>query len=148
MIYFLNQKESYQNLEYSNVKPLWNTTNLSGDKDNYWKTSVLLNGSYPLLMRDQVNMQDQYKKWWHYPTFKLGSYKQITNNIRYPNNPDIATSTPGLFSGALYGKSQYKSNIFTPLEPVSVDTNKVRINYYNTDNNMLPFVGTTPNILY
>lgn len=151
VIYYLFKnmtKENYTNLEYSKVPPLWNTTNPTKTKDNYWESSVLLNGSYPLIMKNCVNMKDQYEKWWHYPIFKLGSYKQITNNIRYPNNPDNATSTPGLFSGALYHKSQYKSNISTPLEPVSVDVNKVRINYYNADNNMLPFVGTTSNILY
>lgn len=150
IIYKLNEnyKENYNNLHYSKIAPLWNTTNPSTTKDNYWETSVLLNGSYPLMMKNQVNMKDQYKKWWHYPTFKLGSYEQITNNIKYPNNPDNATCTPDLFCGALYHKSQYKSNIFTPMDPVPVDINKVRINYYNANNNMLPFVGTTANILY
>lgn len=85
--------------------------------------------------------------WWHYPTFKVGSYEQITNNIKYPNNPDEGTCMPASMCGALYKERQEKSNIAKVLPPVCVNEDGTRINYYNTDKNMLTF-RNTGNILY
>lgn len=143
-----SNKEGYRSLEYSTVPLLWNAGNDKHPKDNYASENILLNDSYPLQWKNQVNMTDQWKKWWHYPSFRAGSYKQITNNIRYPNNPDIATCTPGEFCGALYKNRQEKSNVYEEIPPVVVCTDKVRVNYYNADNNMLPYVSDLPNILY
>lgn len=135
-------------LEYTRTPLLWTAGNEAHHKDNYAREDILLNDSYPLIWRNLPNMKDQWQKWWHYPTFKVGSYQQITNNIRYPNNPDIATCTRGEFCGALYHNAQYKTNVTEPIAPVTVDVNKVRVNYYNTEPNMLPFVSNSPNVLY
>lgn len=140
--------EGFKALNYSHVPLLYNVGNDKHPKDNYAKEDILLNDSYPLKWSSSVNFEDQWKKWWHYPTFKVGSYEQITNNIRYPNNPDNATSTPTLFSGALYKDYQYKTNYYQDIPPVPVEMDKVRINYYNVGGNMLPFVSDLPNILY
>jgi hypothetical protein len=158
----LNNTEGYTNtLEYSTVSGLsptstptsktiapmsLNTQNTKNDK--FARDSLLLNGVYPLKNTNQVNFKDQWQKWWHYPSFEVGSYKQITNNIRYPNNPDDANCTPDEFCGALYHNAQIKSNVYEPIPPTDVCTDKVRIGYYNANNNMLPFVSNSPNILY
>lgn len=135
-------------LEYSRTPLLWTAGNEAHPKDNYAREDILLNDSYPLIWRNLPDMKDQWQKWWHYPTFKVGSYQQITNNIRYPNNPDIATCTRGEFCGALYHNAQYKSNVTEAIPPVTVNVDKVRVNYYNADDNMLPFVSNGPNVLY
>ena len=56
------------------------------------QTEVLVQDTYPAIGKTQVSKENAYNMWWHYPTFKLGSYAQITNNIRYSNNPDIIMS--------------------------------------------------------
>jgi hypothetical protein len=71
--------------------------------------------------------------WWHYPTFQEGSYDQITNNIKYPNNPDEGTCMPASMCQTLYKDSNNKSNYVYALPPVAMGpTNAVRVNYYNT----------------
>jgi len=62
----------------------------------------------------------------------LGSYYQITNNIKYSNNPDIGTSSPPSMGGALYEKRSTGSNYVNVLPEVPV-TNKPRIGYFETD---------------
>jgi hypothetical protein len=126
-------REGYQTLEYSNVPLLWDNTPKQ-PKGTHLSEYVLLTDSFPLIWdgRSKVNMKDQWQKWWHYPTFKVGSYTQITNNIRYPNNPDIATCTPDEFCGALYHEQQYKTNVYQPIPPVQNEPSKIRVGYYNT----------------
>jgi hypothetical protein len=85
--------------------------------------------------------------WWHYPVFEVGSYDQITNNIRYPNNPDEGTCMPASVCGALYHDKKTGSNYIEQLPPVN-PTSGTRIGYFTTDENLLPFRTDTPNILY
>ena len=47
--------------------------------------NLLLKGSYPLKDKIEVSDDTANKIWWHYPTFEVGSYAQITNNLKYPN---------------------------------------------------------------
>ena len=49
-------------------------------------TNVLVQDTYPAIGKNQISNMTAADMWWHYPTFKLGSYDQITNNIRYSNN--------------------------------------------------------------
>jgi hypothetical protein len=108
---------------------------------------VLLKGDYPLTGRMGVSNNSASTIWWHYPIFKVGSYKQITNNIRYPNNPDDGQCMPAEFCGALYKeKPHMPSNYVQPLPPVA-DCPGIRVNYYNTEPNLLPF-RNYGNILY
>ena len=102
---------------------------------------------YPSTNRNTISNEDSNNMWWHYPTFQVGSYKQITNNIRYPNNPDVGTCMPGSMCGALYKKKQEKSNVIEPLPPVPDCVDSVRINYYRSDPNMLTF-SNYGNIMY
>jgi hypothetical protein len=86
--------------------------------------------------------------WWHYPVFKVGSYEQITNNLKYPNNPDVGQCMPADFCGTLYKEFQPKLNEAEILPPVPLSCNGTRVNYYNTAPNMLPYKNDTTNILY
>lgn len=108
---------------------------------------VLLEGDYPLTGRKGVSNNNAYNIWWHYPIFKVGSYAQITNNIKYPNNPDNGQCMPAEFCGALYKeKPNMPSNYIEPLGPVP-DCPGARVNYYTTQPNLLPFKNPG-NILY
>lgn len=69
--------------------------------------------------------------WWHYPTFKVGSYDQITNNIRYPNNPDVGQCQPDSMCNVMYGDRQEKTNYYEA--PTPPPAGKVRVGFYNTD---------------
>ena len=44
------------------------------------QTQVLVQDIYPPIGKNQISNNTSSDIWWHYPTFKLGSYAQITNN--------------------------------------------------------------------
>jgi hypothetical protein len=108
---------------------------------------VLVQDTYPITGKNGVSNDGSNEIWWHYPIFEVGSYDQITNNIRYSNNPDTGKCMPANFCGALYKEKQLKSNYIKPLLPID-PTSGTRIGYFTTDINMLPFRTDVPNILY
>ena len=111
------------------------------------ETDVLVQNTYPITGKNGVSNDGSNKMWWRYPIFEVGSYKQITNNIRYPNNPDTGRCMPANFCGALYKNKFLKSNYIEPLPPVD-PTAGTRVGYFTTDVNMLPFRTDEPNVLY
>ena len=111
------------------------------------QTKVLVQDTYPPIGKNEISNETAADIWWHYPTFKVGSYDQITNNIRYPNNPDEGTCMPASMCGALYHEKKTGSNYIEQLPPVN-PTSGTRIGYFTTDDNLLPFRTDTPNILY
>ena len=150
----IQSKENFINLETSAFKSnIYNPKLAKYTKTRKDNTQYLLVADIfpPILNTNkQVNMKPTYKKWWHYPIFILGSYKQITNNLQYPNNPDTSRCTPNLLCGTLYHKSQHNiSNEIIELPPAKIQTNNsTRINYFNSSANLLPFTQNTTNILY
>jgi len=114
------------------------------------QTQVLVQDTYPPIGKNQISNDTSNDIWWHYPIFKLGSYAQITNNIRYSNNPDIGTCMPASMCGALYHEKKTGDNYVKPLPPVNPDCG-TRVGYFTTDEQLvdsLPFRTDTPNILY
>ena len=108
---------------------------------------VLVQGEFPITHRNGISNNGASNIWWHYPIFELGSYKQITNNIRYSNNPDEGTCMPASMCGALYKERQHPSNIVSVLPPVNSACG-TRVGYFTTDVDLLPFRTGTSNILY
>jgi len=114
------------------------------------QTQVIVQDTYPPIGKNQISDETANDMWWHYPTFQLGSYKQITNNIRFPNNPDIGRCTPASMCGALYHEKSLGSNYINPLPPVNPNCG-TRVGYFTTDNTLitsLPFRTNMQNILY
>lgn len=109
---------------------------------------VLVQDFYPRIKRAGLSNDSASNIWWHSPVFKVGSYDQITNNIRYANNPDVGVCTPASMCGALYHEKQLKSNYVDTLPPVPVNVNETRVGYYNTPNNLLPIRTDVTNVLY
>ncbi len=110
-------------------------------------SNILVEDIYPWTGRKGISNNQASNIWWHYPIFQLGSYDQITNNLKYPNNPDEGTCMPASMCGALYKEKQIKSNYIKPLPPVD-PTSGTRVGYFTTDVNLLPFRTDVPNILY
>ena len=81
------------------------------------QTEVLVQDTYPAIAKNELSDNTSNDIWWHYPIFTLGSYKQITNNIRYPNNPDEGTCMPASMCDTLYNEKFLKSNYTEPLPP-------------------------------
>ena len=129
---------------YRNCTANCNPVNL--DNSNI-QSDILVADTFPWTGRNGISNNDANSIWWHYPIFELGSYDQITNNIRYPNNPDEGTCMPASMCGALYKEKQLKTNYITPLPPVNPDCG-TRIGYFTTGINLLPFRTDVPNILY
>lgn len=121
-----------------------------GSTDGIYPSSqvdVLVQDTYPITGKNGVSKNTANKMWWHYPIFEVGSYKQITNNLRYPNNPDTGRCMPAEFCGTLYKEKHLKSNYIEQLPPVD-PTAGTRVGYFTTNINMLPFRTDEPNILY
>ena len=133
--------ENYQNFQNYNANK-----NYTLDASTI-KSDILVADSYPWTGRNGISNNDANSIWWHYPIFELGSYDQITNNIRYPNNPDEGTCMPASICGSLYKEKQLKTNYITPLPPVNPNCG-TRIGYFTTGINLLPFRTDVPNILY
>ena len=114
------------------------------------QSTVLVQDTYPAIGKNELSNENSSDMWWHYPTFKLGSYAQITNNIRYPNNPDEGTCMPGSMCGALYHEKKTGNNVVKQLPPVNPSAG-TRVGYFTTDEQLvdsLPFRTDMQNILY
>jgi hypothetical protein len=136
-------------LKLNNSIEGYSNYSLAGAMGNFpnAQTEVLVQDTYPPIGKNEISNDTASDIWWHYPTFKVGSYDQITNNIRYPDNPDVGTCTPASMCGALYHDKKIGSNYIEQLPPVKPDTG-TRIGYFTTDENLLPFRTDLPNILY
>jgi hypothetical protein len=108
---------------------------------------VLVQDTYPAIGKNEISNNSANNIWWHYPVFELGSYKQITNNIRYNYNPDNGTCMPASMCGALYHDKKLESNYITPLPPINPDSGK-RVGYFDTNINLMTFRTNMQNILY
>lgn len=114
------------------------------------QTQVLVQDTYPPIGKNEISNDDASDIWWHYPVFQLGSYDQITNNIRYPDNPDEGTCMPASMCGALYHDKKIGDNYVKPLPPVNPECG-TRVGYFTTDEQLvdsLPFRSDMQNILY
>ena len=136
---FFNMSNSFNMIE--------NYSNLGVTTGDYpcSETELLVQDTFPITGTNRVS--EKSNAWWRYPIFKVGSYAQITNNIRYPNNPDTGRCMPEDFCDAMYKNRVNKSNYTKQFPPVDPN-NGTRIGYFNTNQNLLPFKTDGPNILY
>ena len=103
------------------------------------ENDLLLKDSYDFTGRKTVNKNNYNDIWWNYPVFGVGSYSQITNNLRYRKNPDDGVCITADFCGALYKDKHLTSNVSKPLPPApEIKPGSKRINYFLTDSNLLP----------
>ena len=104
------------------------------------EVGTLLADSYPSTGRSTVSDNNYDTRWQDYPVFGVGSFAQITNNLRYWKNPDESQCRTPEFCNALYNDKQVMSNISKPLPPApAVDNNNIRVNFYTTNKNL--FLG-------
>ena len=111
---FLNTSEGFSNYALGGASPA---------------AEILVQDTFPITGINGVSNKQASDMWWQYPIFKVGSYDQITNNIRYSRNPDIGRCTPADFCDALYKDVKNKSNYITPLPPVD-DSDGTRVGYF------------------
>lgn len=96
------------------------------------ENTVLVQDTYPAIGNNQISNDGSNDIWRHYPIFELGSYEQITNNIRYPDNPDEGTCMPASMCGALYHDKKIGNNQVKPLPPVNPNGG-TRVGYFDTN---------------
>jgi hypothetical protein len=96
------------------------------------ETNVLVQDSYPITGINGISNNGASDIWWWYPALKIGSYKQITNNIRYPYRPSDGRCTPASMCGALYKKNDnfIGKNDVKQLPPVG--NCGTRVGYFNS----------------
>ena len=81
------------------------------------ESGPILLDSYPSTKKNTVSNNNYDSRWQDYPVFGVGSFAQITNNLRYWKNPDESQCRTPEFCNALYNDKDIKSNISTPLPP-------------------------------
>ena len=95
------------------------------------ESDILLQDTFPLTGNTGVSDKQSADVWWKYPIFKVGSYAQVTNNIKYPRNPDTGRCTRIEMCDALYENRDNKSNVIVPYPPVESSLNP-RVGYFNS----------------
>jgi len=104
---------------------------------------------FPQIGKNTTSDNNYDEIWWKYPVFSLGSFEQITNNLKHHRNPDQGTCIRADFCGALYNDNKnVKTNIITPL-PEAEEGEGARVGYFRSEPNKLFFsIPTNQNILY
>ena len=87
---------------------------------------------YPIIGKNTLSNKSYNDIWKDKPEYKLGSYKQLTNNQKYYANPDNGTCIRADFCDALYNNKQVQSNIIEVLPPVPINQG-TRVGYFITD---------------
>ena len=131
---------------FKNKKEGFTLGGASGDYPSA-QNNVLVQDTYPITGINGVSDESANKMWWRYPTFEVGSYKQMTNNIRYPDNPDEGTCMPASMCGALYHEKKTGDNYVKVLPQINPNCG-TRVGYFSTNKNLLPFKSNFQNILY
>jgi len=110
-------------------------------KKRFEDEDILLQGVYPIIHEPGITANSITDVWWKRPIFPVGSYAQITNNLRYRKNPDDGECTTIDFCDSLYKDIRNKSNYVFPLPPVPTElkSGTKRVNYFNTPYNL--FLG-------
>lgn len=109
--------------------------------------NALVQDVYPSTGNTQISENNSSDIWWHYPIFKLGSYAQLTNNLKYSDSPDIGNCAPASMCGTLYYNKHLGSNYVKPLPQLNPLCG-TRVGYFNTYDNLLSFKNNMQNILY
>jgi len=112
--------------------------------------NLLVSDTYPEKKNNIISNNNSSDIWTDYPIYTLGSYAQITNNIRYPDKPDDGKCTPASMCNTLYDNKNIGNNNIEILPPV-INTNpsqNTRIGYFTTNQNLLSFTTNLQNILY
>lgn len=134
-----SNKEGFSSLSGENIlSPTpFNGACKDGSKNslNNNQSDRLLN-SYPATNNRNVNNNTYNDIWWYLPIFEVGSYAQVTNNLKHRRNPDDGQCIDANFCGTLYHDDMVQSNIIKPLPPVPKQRG-IRVNYYNTPKNIL-----------
>ena len=86
------------------------------------QTTVLVQDTYPAIGKNEISDDTSNDIWKDYPIFQLGSYEQITNNIKYPDNPDNGRCMPASMCGALYHYKDIGSNVIETLLDIFYQT--------------------------
>ena len=128
IIAFLYRQNKYDTFINNNLQP------------NEYPNSTI----YPILDyyegtgKNIISNSNFSTNWKHYPIFSLPSFKQITNNFKYIENPDNGTCTPSELCFSLYQSKLTNSNEIIPLpEAPKPDIYHSRINYYLSKPNLL-----------
>ena len=103
---------------------------------------------YPQIGKNETSNNNYSDIWKEYPVLPLASFEQITNNLRYHENPDEGTCVRADFCGALYNNKRVPSNVVNPL-PQADEGEGARVGYFRSEPNELFFsIPTNENILY
>jgi hypothetical protein len=104
---------------------------------------------YPLIGKNDTSNNNYNRIWDNKPVFTVGSFKQLTNNLKYYKNPDNGQCVRSDFCNAIYyDKKNALSNEIKQL-PQAEEGEGARVGYFRSEPNELFFsIPTNENILY
>ena len=136
IIYYLYKNKFFRSDQRDLFQNMSGGTLQNAGKYPFFDLNPLLIGFYPLTGRKSVSNDDYQKIWWTYPVLPLGSFEQVTNNLKYRYNPDDGQCITADFCGAIYKDKKVPSNVAKMLPPVASGKG-ARVNYYRNKDNFL-----------
>jgi hypothetical protein len=133
------KKEGFSSMEKYNRILMPGDYPLSADEP-------LLHGVFPTTGAKGVSNYGSATLWQYKPVVEVGSFDQITNNMKNIANPDDGSCAPGNMCGALYKDRKVPSNITQPLQPTPFGSG-ARVGFYRNSDYLLQF-NNHGNMLY
>ena len=93
----------------------------SQQKNKHTISELLLDDSYPVHITNGAVGQNNKTK--------MGSFAQITNNFRFPRNPDNGSNHSGI---VFYDSIKNKTNIVRQMSPVTKNGKNNRVGYFQS----------------
>ena len=166
LIVGLSYSKSINSFKNINASSQYNNTNVK-DKDEVYEYmninshdvlgvsavnnigALITDGVYKVKNNGGTSNKNYPEIYEDFPVFNVGSYDQITNNIRYPNNPDDGECVRADMCNALYENRQPLVNANIQLLGEAETGYGARVNYYRTEPNILFYsIPTNINIPY
>jgi hypothetical protein len=92
----------------------------------------ILYGDFPVKKNVGITKLENSDIWKDSPIKEVGSYEQITNNVRYWKNPNNGTCTRAELCNSIYDN---KTLDIPPHPPILKFGQDIRVNYYNSQIN-------------
>ncbi len=97
---------------------------------------------WPFIGYNGVKDQGYAQIWRDYPVYPIGSYKQRTNNVRWPSKVDNGRAIRAEFDNAMYGDKPFESQIVRQLPPAGNSPpllpTQVRVGYWWSSPSQVP----------
>jgi len=98
--------DSWAHEAFENRVPLLPASYIQEQGSNNNNNNNIVSPPFPPGDMNPAHWKGVGDNWFHEPVYALGSYAQVTNNVRYPSSPDNGSCTPPSFCGSFYAPGE------------------------------------------